>query len=144
VQFSVTANTNNISNIELHSTGGLLTNVTGQSSAVFSVSSLYMGPGLHPFYAIVTAPNGKQYRTETKWIRFTGATEPAFTVLFTNPPPTLLWPATAGRTYDVLSATNVAGTFQLRASVTASNETGQWVETDASAPQRFYRVRTSN
>ena len=73
LQFSVVANTNNISKIELFSTGGSLASVLNQSNAVFSVAGTNLGLGLHPFYAIVTASSGKQYRTETKWIRLVGA-----------------------------------------------------------------------
>ena len=49
------------------------TNVLSQSNAVFSVAGTNLGLGLHPFYALVTASSGKQYRTETKWIRLVGA-----------------------------------------------------------------------
>src|SRR5204863_3433455 len=73
LQFSIVANTNNISKIELFSTGGSLTNLTGQSSALFTIAGSNLGIGLHPFYALLTASNGKQYRTETKWIRLVGA-----------------------------------------------------------------------
>jgi len=54
LQFSVVANTNNITRIELFSTGGALTNVTSQSSANFSLAAINLGVGLHPFYAMVT------------------------------------------------------------------------------------------
>jgi uncharacterized protein (TIGR03790 family) len=145
LQFSVVANTNTISKIELFSTGGALTNVAGQSSATFSVPGTNLGPGLHPFYAIVTATNGKQYQTETKWIRLvTSATAVPFALVITNPPPTLLWPAVAGQSYDVLSTTNLLNAFQLRDTVIPSNSAARWVETNSSAAQRFYRVRTSN
>jgi uncharacterized protein (TIGR03790 family) len=144
LQFAVIATTNNISKIELFSTGGLQGTVSGLSNATFSVFGTKLGLGLHPFYAIVTASNGKQYRTDTKWIRLVSA-EPLFGVSITTPPPHLSWPATAGRSYDILSATNIATNFQVRASITTSNNSGQWTETNpASAVQRFYRVRSSN
>jgi hypothetical protein len=144
LQFAVVANTNNIAKIELFSTGGLLTTASSVSNATFSVAGTNLGLGLHPFYAIVTASSGKTYRTDTKWIRLVSA-EPAFGVSITTPPPRLSWPATAGRSYDILSATNIATNFQARASLTASNNSAQWTETNpASALQRFYRVRTSN
>jgi uncharacterized protein (TIGR03790 family) len=143
LQFSVVANTNNISNIELFSTGGLLTNVLNQSSAVFSVAGSYLDVGVHPFYAVVTASNGKQYRTETKWIRLVGADTP-FTVSLAAPPPKLSWPAAAGRSYDILSTTNLASALQPRASITPSNCAAQWTETNTAAPRRYYRVRSSN
>jgi uncharacterized protein (TIGR03790 family) len=141
LQFSVAATTNNISKIELFSTGGSLTNISGQSNATFSIVGTNLGIGLHPFYAIVTDTNNKKYRTDTKWIRLIGADTP-FSVSITFPPK-LTWSATAGRSYDILSQTNITNTFQLRATVTPSNSLGQWSETDLSSRQRFYRVRTS-
>ena len=142
LQFSVVANMNNISKIELFSTGGSLTNVLNQSSAVFAVAGTSLGLGLHPFYAIVTASSGIQYRTETKWIRLVGADSP-FPVSIAAPPPRLAWPAAAGRGYDILSTTSPGAAFQTTASVTPSNSAAQWTDTNAAVPQRFYRVRTS-
>jgi hypothetical protein len=143
LQFSVVANTNNVSKIELFSTGGSQGSVLGQPGALFNVAGTNMGIGLHPFYAIVTAASGKQYRTGTKWVRLF-ATEPTFPVSISAPPVKLTWPATPGKVYDVLSSANVVGTYQVRDSVTVSNSLGQWVETNASSMQRFYRVRTAN
>jgi uncharacterized protein (TIGR03790 family) len=143
LQFSIIPNTPNITKIELFSTGGALTNITGQSSALFPVSGTNLGAGLHPFYAIVTRAGGQQYRTETLWIRLLSSDAP-FTVSISASPTTLTWPATPGRAYEVLSATDAAGLFQLRDSITASNITAAWMETNTSAPQRFYRVRTAN
>jgi uncharacterized protein (TIGR03790 family) len=143
LQFSVVANTNNIAKIELFSTGGPLTNVLNQSNVTFSVAGTNLGLGLHPFYAIVTAGSGKQYRTETKWIRLVGAESP-FPVSLTAPPPALAWPATAGRSYDILSGTNFTNGFPLSATVTPSNSAALWTDTNAPGPPRFYRVRTSN
>ena len=111
LQFSVVANTNNISKIELFSTGGSLTNVLSQSNVVFSVAGTNLGLGLHPFYAVVTASSGKQYRTDTKWIRLVGQDSP-FRVSLAAPPPRLAWPAAAGRSYDILTATNLTNAFQ--------------------------------
>jgi hypothetical protein len=59
----------------------------------------------------------------------------------TAPPPTLFWPATAGRLYQVLNATNLTDTFQLRDAITPSNSAGLWIDTITGAPQQFYRVR---
>jgi hypothetical protein len=142
LQFSVVANTNNISKIELFSTGGSRASVLDQSNAVFSVAGTSLGLGLHPFYAIVTASSGGQYRTETKWVRLVGADSP-FPVSLAAPPPKLAWPAAAGRSYDILSTTGLGSTFQASGSMTPSNSAAQWTETNAPAPQRFYRVRTS-
>ncbi len=142
LQFSVVANTNNIAKIELFSTGGSLTNVTGQSSAIFSVAGTNLGVGLHPFYAVVTASNGSQYQTDTKWIRL-GAAESSFAVSLTAPPPTLSWPATAGRSYDIYSAINLTDTFQLTQTVTPSNSPASWTDTNNN-PRRFYRIHTTD
>jgi hypothetical protein len=141
--FSVVASTNAISSIELFSTGGSLSNVLGQSSAVFSVPGANMGLGLHPFYAIVTGTNGKQYRTDTKWIRLLGA-ESSFIAAISGRPPTLTWPATAGRSYDILSAPSILNSFTVRDTVIPSNSVGLWTDTNATSAKRFYRVRTSN
>jgi uncharacterized protein (TIGR03790 family) len=138
--FSVTANTNTISRIELFTTGGSIGVVSNLSSATFAVAATNLGIGLHPFYAVVTRSDGKTYRTETKWIRL-GGTEPPFGLTLTAPPPVLAWPATAGRLYEVLSATNVAGAFQSRGTITPTNSPGLWLETSTGAPHKFYRVR---
>jgi hypothetical protein len=137
--FSVAANTNAISTIELFGTGGSLGVVSNLSSATFAVAAANLGIGLHPFYAVVTRSDGKQYRTGMEWIRI-GGTEPPFGLTLTVPPPVIGWPATAGRLYEVLSATNVKDTFQLRGTVTPSNSPGLWIDTITGAPQQFYRV----
>jgi hypothetical protein len=70
LQFTVTANTNNISRIELFSTGGSVGVATNQAAAVFQrVRRLYLGLGLHPFYALVTDQAGHRYQTQTVWYR---------------------------------------------------------------------------
>lgn len=143
LQFSVIANTNNVSKIELFATGGSLGSVLGQSNAGFNVAGTNVGVGLHPFYAIVTTATGKQYRTQTIWVRFF-STEPPFPVSITAPPLKLTWPATPGKTFNILSTTNLTIPFQVRDSVTVSNSLGQWVETNSTASQRFYRLQTSN
>jgi uncharacterized protein (TIGR03790 family) len=138
--FSVVANTNTISSIELFSTGGTQGVVSNLSSATFAVAATNLGVGLHPFYAVVTRTDGKSYRTETQWIRL-GASEPPFSLTMTAPPPGIFWLATAGRLYEVLNATNVTDTFQLRDAITPSNAAGFWIDTVTSVPQQFYRVR---
>ena len=137
--FSVAANTNTISTIELFTTGGSVGVVSNLASATFAVAATNLGIGLHPFYAVVTRSDGKQYRTGTEWIRI-GGSEPPFGLTLTAPPPVIGWPATAGRLYEVVSATNVKDTFQLRDSVTPSNSPGLWIDTITGAPQQFYRV----
>ena len=69
-QIAVTANTNNISSITLHSTGGALGVVNNQTSGTFAVSGSALGAGRHPFYAIVQDTLGRRYRTATSWVRF--------------------------------------------------------------------------
>jgi hypothetical protein len=65
----VAANTTAIGAIKLFSTGGLLAAVTNQSTATFAVDGTYLGPGLHPFYAIVEAADGRSYRTRKELVR---------------------------------------------------------------------------
>jgi len=142
LQFQVTANTNAITRIELFSTGGSWGVVSNQPSATFSLAATNLGLGLHPFYALVMRNDGRQYRTETKWIRLIG-NEPPFALAIASGAPTISWPATAGRRYEILGTTNVAGTFLLRDAVTPTNSPGQWSETNNSSPARFYRVRSA-
>ncbi len=137
--FSVAANTNTISTIELFTTGGSVGVVSNLSSATFTVAATNLGIGLHPFYAVVTRSDGKQYRTGTDWICI-GGPEPPFGLTLTAPPPIIGWPATAGRLYEVLSATNITSTFQSRGTVTPSNSPGLWMDAITGAPQQFYRV----
>jgi len=137
--FSVAANTNTISTIELFTTGGSAGVVSGLQSATFAVAATNLGIGLHPFYTVVTRNDGKQYRTETKWIRI-GGSEPPFGLTLTALPPAISWPATAGRLYQVLNATNITDTFQVHATVMLSNSPGLWIDTITGMPQQFYRV----
>jgi uncharacterized protein (TIGR03790 family) len=141
LQFAVVANTNGITKIELFSTGGSLGASNNVASATFAIPAASLDIGRHPFYAVVTRNDGTQYRTEPKWICIVGADAP-FTVAVVDPTPTLAWPATPGRDYKILSATNVTAGFTLRDGVTPTNSTGFWSETNNSAPQRFYRVKT--
>ncbi len=141
LQFAVVANTNNITKIEFFTTGGLFATSNNVDSTTFAIAASYLGIGLHPFYALVTRSDGKQYRTGTKWLRIVGP-EPVFSVSVSGPAPTLTWPASAGRPYKVLSATNGSSNFAPRAAVTPTNSTGRWSETNNTAPQRYYRVQT--
>jgi hypothetical protein len=100
--------------------------------------------GLHPVYAIVTTTGGQQYRTATQWIRLIDTPEPPFTISLTARPPTLSWTATAGRTYNILSTTNLSRPFEFSAAVTPSNSAAQWIDTNSPVPQRFYRVQTAD
>jgi hypothetical protein len=43
----------------------------------------------------------------------------------------------------VLSATNLTDTFQPRGTVTPTNSTGQWLETNMIPSKQFYRVQVS-
>jgi hypothetical protein len=67
----VNANAGNISSITLFSTGGALNTINNQTSALFSLNGLTLGPGLHPLYALVQTSNGLRYRTPTQWVRLT-------------------------------------------------------------------------
>jgi uncharacterized protein (TIGR03790 family) len=142
LQFSVTPSTNTISKIELFSTGGSLSAVTNQPTANFSIVATNLGLGLHPFYAIVTDNAGHQFRTATTNIRLIGPDSP-FPLQIGWPPAILAWPATAGRSYDILTYTNISGTFQVLTNVLATNNLAQWVDTNAVSPQLYYRVRVT-
>lgn len=142
MRFSVVANSNDVSSIELFTTGGSVGIVSNEASAFFSVAGTNLGLGLHPFYAVVTEANGKQFRTQTTWVRLIGQ-EPAFAVSASYPPLTLSWPATAGRGYDILSAPTLLGIYTVAATVIPSNSVATWITTNSLAPG-FYQVRTSN
>lgn len=142
LQFSVAANTSAVASIELFSTGGSLGVVSNQASATFSVAGTNLDLGLHPFYAVVTAGDGAQYRTETKWVRLLGLEAP-FPLAVASPPPALSWPAVAGRRYDILSTDSLTNAFQVRDQVTPTNGIGQWTDFNAGSAARYYRVRTS-
>jgi len=141
LQFAVVASTNDISKIELFTTGGLFATSNNTSSTTFSLAATNLGIGLHPFYAVVTRAGGEQYRTATTWLRIIGAETP-FHVGVAGAEPTLFWPATAGRSYQVLSATTVTNPFLERALVMPTNSIGSWSETNRASPQQFYRVKT--
>jgi len=143
LQFTVVANTNNVSSIQLFSTGGLINSVLNQTSASFSVAAASLGAGLHPFYALVTTSAGTQYRTQTIWARIANPAPP-FPLTLTAPPATLSWPAVAGQNYDVLTTTDLSVPFQLAATFTASNSPATWTDPNPVSSQRFYRVQTSN
>ena len=66
----VSANTNAISSIELYSTGGRYAFTTNQAASSFNVDGSYFGAGVHPFYAVITAGSGKQFRTRPQLARF--------------------------------------------------------------------------
>jgi hypothetical protein len=142
LKFSVTANAKLVSSIALFSTGGSLGVVSNQLTATFLVPGTNLGVGLQPFYAIVTSGTGSQYRTATTWINLVGA-EPPFGVSAVDPPVTLYWSCTAGRSYQVLTATNPAGPFQMAATYTPSNSAGVWVDTNTEWGEKYYRVQAS-
>lgn len=139
--FLVEANSDNVSRIELFSTGGLVAEASGISSATLSIPASDLGVGLHPFHALVTAPSGDQYRTDTRWYRII-SNEPPLTLILSEPPPELQWTATAGRDYRVLSSTNADGPYTIRQTMTPTNALGTWTETNTQ-PQQFYQVEAS-
>jgi uncharacterized protein (TIGR03790 family) len=137
LQFSVTANENNISRIELFSTGGCVGVVSNQSTAVFTAPSAMLGLGLHPFYALVTDTAGHRYQTQTVWVRLV----PSFTVSISPVPLTLSWAAIPSQRYEVFATTNITGTFQPVASVTATSTVAQWPISAPGGSAAFYRVQ---
>jgi hypothetical protein len=143
LQFAVAANSGPISRIELHGTGGLLSNVLNQASYTFAVPGSSLGPGLHPLHALVTATDGRTYRTATRWVRLLERNA-AFEATLNGPPPLLTWEAVAGRVYEVLSAPTPAGPFQLLTTITATNDTARYADPLAPPAGRFYRVRTAD
>ena len=140
--FSIAVNTNAVAGIELFSTGGTLGNVSNRVPATFSIPGSLLGAGLHPFYAVVTSSNGAQYRTATKCVRLVAGQAP-FALAIAGNPPTLSWPAVAGRAYDVFSTDDLTNSFALRQTVVPANDAGWWSEGAYPATNRFYRVGTA-
>jgi uncharacterized protein (TIGR03790 family) len=136
LQFTVTGNSPAIGRIELFSTGGSMGVVSNQQSAVFTAPSALLGLGLHPFYALVTDTTGKQYQTETAWIRLI----PSIVLNLSGSPLTLSWSATPGVSYNVLATTNLATPFQTVGSVVATGALAQWPVAAPAGTARFYRV----
>ena len=139
LQFSVSANAGNIASIQLFSTGGSVGVVSNQSSALFTVPSTTLGLGLHPFYAVVTDTGGKQYQTQTDWIRLI----PSFALSLSSAPLMLSWPSIPGQGYHVLATTNLAAAFQTVTSLVASNTIVQWPIPAPAGAASFYRVSLS-
>jgi hypothetical protein len=142
LQFSVAANTNGISTIQLFGTGGVLGTVANLNTANFSVPGSSLGLGLHPFYAVVTAGNGRQYRTATTWIRLIGP-EPPIHLSIAGAPLALQWQATAGRAYTVESATSAAGPFTNFATVVPATSIATWAIPGNSGTPRYFLLKTS-
>jgi uncharacterized protein (TIGR03790 family) len=137
--FAVAANTTNVAQLELFSTGGSVAVASNQPAAVFSVPPASLGLGLHPFYALATDTFGNRYQTDTAWIRLI----PSIRLSLTGPPLLLTWPAIPGQQYDILATTNLSAAFQTVASVLASNSLAQWPISAPGGAVGFYRVRLS-
>jgi hypothetical protein len=69
LQVSVTGNTNSIKSIRLFTTGGEFASATNVAARIFSVSGPALGPGLHPFYALLNTANGQAFQTDTVFVR---------------------------------------------------------------------------
>ena len=139
LQFSVTANANNIARIELFSTGGSIGVSSNQASAVFTAPSAALGLGLHPFNALVTDTVGHQFQTQTYWIRLI----PSFQINISSQPLTLSWGAIPGQGYDVLATPSLSSPFQTVTSLVATSAIVRWPIPMSAANASFYRVRLS-
>jgi uncharacterized protein (TIGR03790 family) len=69
LRLKVAASADDIARIELHSTGGALATNLGASTAAFEVDTLFLGPGLHSFHALVFHNGGDQFRTAPLSVR---------------------------------------------------------------------------
>jgi uncharacterized protein (TIGR03790 family) len=136
LQFTVAASATNIARVELFSTGGSIELTTNQPNATFTVSTSFLGLGLHPFYALVTDTGGHRYQTPTVWYRIL----PAIALTLAKTPPEVSWNALIGRQYDLQFTTNLAAGFQTLVTTTATNTLMQWpiVLTNRAG---FYRVQ---
>jgi uncharacterized protein (TIGR03790 family) len=136
---TVSANSTNISTIELFSTGGSLGVVSNQATATFVVSAGFLGVGVHPFYAIVTDSAGHQFRTSSTALKILAD----FTLAISFNPPTLSWESQPGVSYDILSSTDLAAGFHYVDTVTATGPQSQWGIPAGAAGPVFYRLRLS-
>jgi uncharacterized protein (TIGR03790 family) len=139
LSLTVDANGNNISTIELLSTGGSLGVVSNQATATFVVPTSFLGVGVHPFYAIVTDSAGHQFRTSTTSLQIV----PDFALAISSGPLRLSWESQPGVSYDILSSTNLAAGFQYVDAITATGPQSQWVIPPGSTGPAFYRLRLS-
>ncbi len=133
--FDLTANTPNVTRIELFSTGGSIAVQANQTTAELTASAATLGVGLHPFYGVVTDASGNQYKTQTLWEQL-----PALEINVAVSPLTLSWAAIPGRLYNVLGATTIAGPFQTLGTILASDAQAQWQISPAPTGAMFYQV----
>lgn len=136
--FSVSANTNDIAQIQLFSTGGVIGLVTNQQTANFQVPTGLLGVGLHPFYAVVTDASGSRFRTRTVAIRVI----PSFSLSISSQPLALSWTSIPGLSYEILSSSSLAGPFVQAGALLASGTNAQWA-VPTLQNQAFFRVRLS-
>jgi uncharacterized protein (TIGR03790 family) len=141
LQFRVSSGSGTMRSIELFTTGGSAGVASNTASATFAVQGSWLGCGLHPVQALLTAEDGRQYRTETRWIRLIRPGDETAFPLSMHPGPWLSWPSVAGRNYDVLAASEATNAFVTVASFLASNSAATWPETNEDA-RRYYRVRS--
>ncbi|HEY3857681.1 MAG TPA: TIGR03790 family protein [Verrucomicrobiae bacterium] len=133
--FDVAASSPNTSRIELFSTGGSIAVLTNQPTAQLTASASTLGIGLHPFYAVITDSVGNQYKTQTIWEQL-----PALQVAVGGSPLTLSWPALPGRSYNILSATELTGPYQIVGTVVATGSQARWEITPPTTSAAFYQV----
>lgn len=137
LRFRVTSTQAGPFRAELFSTGGSVDTVSDAVSGVeVSVSSTDLGVGLHPFWALLTDENGKQYRTATSWVRVSLA--PVLTI--SRAPLKLQWGAAPGKIYDILAANDLSN-WNVLDSVVATDVLQTWVIPDTNAPAMYYRLR---
>jgi len=141
LQITVTANSAQISKIELFSSGGLIEMATNCSTSTFYISAQYLGLGWHPLYAIVTTTDGKKYRTETKRVHVVDSESPFPLSIAFSQMPFLTWQAISGRIYQVLATESLTNTFQVLQELIATNNTMHWTDMSPNIT-RFYRIRS--
>ncbi|HUC86079.1 MAG TPA: hypothetical protein VL970_12855, partial [Candidatus Acidoferrales bacterium] len=133
--FTVAANASNITQIQLFSTGGAAAAATNMASALLTASATNLGAGLHPFYALAIDSNGHKYQTAPIWEQV-----PALKISIIGPPFALSWPSIAGREYNILAATNLAGAWAMAGSTVASSSEAQWPIAAPPGGSVFYQV----
>jgi uncharacterized protein (TIGR03790 family) len=136
---AVGANRQDVSRIDLYSTGGRIGFVTNRSTFEFPVPTTALGEGLHPFYATITDSQGNSYRTETLMVRLI----PPIALVLNSEATLLSWNAAPGVPYEVLRTPDMNQPFQVIQRVTATSSTVQISLPPGFSSSAFYQVRAA-
>jgi hypothetical protein len=116
------------------------------TNSVDQLNTNYFGKSIPSFVYELTGEMGLYNPTQpelypTRYADFVSTQPSPFRVSLTrtNGPPTLTWPAVAGSTYSVYSATALSGPWSQAFGLSYYPSTGTYTDTN-STPRKFYRV----